>query len=39
MDQQPSFDMDAMLADIFEEALPPNNLRESNREDDLKGDA
>jgi hypothetical protein len=33
-----TFDMDAMLADIFEEALSPNNLTDATREGDIKGD-
>lgn len=33
-----TFDMDAMLADIFEEALSPHNLTDATREGDIKGD-
>lgn len=33
-----TFDMDAMLADIFEEALSPHNLTDAQREGDNKGD-
>ena len=33
-----TFDMDAMLADIFEEALSPHNLTDAAREGDIKGD-
>ena len=33
-----TFDMDAMLADIFEEALSPQNLTDAAREGDIKGE-